>query len=132
MIVDTSAIVALVRGEPGRDEIHAALGASRLTRMSAASYVEMGAVLDRDSNTTRRRRIDTVLDDYRIAVEPVTAEQARIARKAYLDYGRGSGHPARLNLGDVFAYALAKTTREPLLFVGDDFSQTDVTSVLPR
>ena len=65
-------------------------------------------------------------------IEPVTAEQARIARAAYRDFGKGSGHPAQLNFGDCFAYALATTAAEPLLFNGNDFSQTDLASALPR
>jgi ribonuclease VapC len=65
-----------------------------------------------------------------IVIEPVTEEQAHIARQAYRDYGRGSGHPARLNFGDCFAYALARATGEPLLFKGDDFRHTDIASAV--
>jgi ribonuclease VapC len=65
-----------------------------------------------------------------IAIEPVTERQARIAREAYRDFGKGSGHPARLNFGDCFAYALAKDKNEPLLFKGTDFAETDVASAL--
>ena len=72
------------------------------------------------------RRFDDLVKEARIVIEPVTEVQARIAREAYRDFGKGSGHPAKLNFGDCFAYALAKTTGEPLLFKGDDFIQTDI------
>ena len=68
--------------------------------------------------------------DSEIVIEPVTAEQARIARQAYRDYGKGSGHPANLNFGDCFSYALAREKREPILFKGDDFLHTDLRSAL--
>ena len=77
------------------------------------------------------REFDTVLADLQISTVPFTAEQALIARAAYRDYGKGSGHPAQLNLGDCFAYALAKDSGEPLLYKGDDFGHTDVRSVFP-
>ena len=91
--------------------------------MSAASYLESGVVLDSRRDPVLSRSLDDFLE-----IEPVTAEQARIAREAYRDFGKGSGHPAQLNFGDCFAYALAKSTDEPLLFVGLDFSHTDVTA----
>lgn len=72
------------------------------------------------------RLVDRLLDDYGIQVEAVDADQARVAAQAYRDYGRGSGHPARLNLGDTYSYALAQVTGEPLLFRGDDFTHTDI------
>jgi ribonuclease VapC len=78
------------------------------------------------------RRLDDLLRVLDIAIESVTEEQARIAREAYRDYGHGSGHPARLNFGDCFAYALARVTGEPLLFKGDDFTHTDITPALER
>jgi len=87
-------------------------------------------VLDRH----RRGLVSEALDDYlegaALSVAPVTARQARIARAAYRDFGRGSGHPAKLNFGDCFAYALAIERDEPLLFKGDDFTHTDVRSAL--
>ena len=130
MIVDTSAVIALLRREPLAARIEDALAASIGTRMSAATYVELGIVVDRDPDPAQPRRADAILAAYGVAIEPVSVEQARVARAAYRDYGKGSGHPARLNLGDTFSYALASVTGEPLLFVGDDFTHTDITSAL--
>ncbi|MFA4896513.1 MULTISPECIES: type II toxin-antitoxin system VapC family toxin [unclassified Microbacterium] len=94
-------------------------------RVSVANWLEASIVVDNRSVSTQRDFEDlrTVAG---IALEPVTAEQAQIAREAYRRYGRGSGHPAKLNFGDCFAYALAVITGERLLFVGDDFSATDI------
>ena len=94
--------------------------------MSSANYLEVAIVIDANRNPLLSRRLDDLLLQTEIAVEPVTREQADIARAAYRDFGKGSGHPAALNFGDCFAYALAKSMREPLLFKGDDFSHTDV------
>ncbi len=134
MIVDTSAIVAIALDEPMRDDVLAALRAAQLTgadrSMSAATSVELGVVVDGRRNPVLARRVGDLLDERGVEVVPFDAEQARVARQAYRDFGRASGHPARLNLGDCFAYALASVRREPLLFVGDDFSRTDLRSVL--
>ena len=94
--------------------------------MSAANYVEAAVVIDASRDPIASRRFDELIAKAEIAIEPVTFEQARVAREAYRDFGRGSGHPAGLNFGDCFAYALAKTCGEPLLFKGEDFSRTDV------
>lgn len=131
MIVDTSALVAVLRGEKDARTLDDLLFDSNDAKMSAASYVEFGAVVDRDPDPVQRRRAATLVEDYGISIEPVTAEQAHVARDAYRELGRGSGHPARLNYGDTFSYALAAVTREPLLFVGDDFTHTDVVPALP-
>ncbi len=126
MIVDTSAIVTVVLGEPGADTLSEILLAASRPRMAAPTLVELYAVLDNRSSPAQRRRLDALLELYGIEVEPFTAEHAEIAREAYREFGRGSSHPARLNLGDCFAYALAAATRDRLLFVGDDFSRTDL------
>ena len=97
-----------------------------MRRISAATYVEIGAVIDGGRDPVASRLVDELLATAGIVIEPVTEAQARIAREAYRDFGKGSGHAAGLNFGDCFAYALAKATGEPLLFKGDDFSQTDV------
>ena len=94
--------------------------------LSAASYVEVGAVVDAARDAIASRRFDELLEMFQVIIEPVTASQARRAREAYRDFGRGSGHRAQLNFGDVFSYALATELRMPLLFKGRDFSETDV------
>ncbi len=94
--------------------------------LSAASYLETAIVLDGRRDPVQSAKLDDLLLDLEMKIEPVTAEQARIARQAYRDYGRGSGHRANLNFGDCFSYALARVKREPLLFKGDDFGFTDV------
>ena len=129
MIVDTSAIVALVLGEPSAAAVDRALREAHVVRMAAPTLVELGAVVDR-RGPDLRRGVDELLALYQVRVEPFDGDQARLAREAYRDYGRGSGHRARLNLGDVFSYALAVHHQEPLLFVGDDFCHTDVVPVL--
>lgn len=93
--------------------------------MSAVSYVEAGVVVDSNRNPVLSRRLDELLRDVQIGVEPVTLNQARIAREAYRDFGKGR-HRAGLNFGDCFAYALAKDKGEVLLFKGDDFCHTDI------
>lgn len=128
MIVDTSAIIAILRQEPDARRIAEAIEAAPVRRMSAATYVEVGAVIDGARDPVASRSVDELIAVAGITLEPVTSEQARIAREAYRDFGRGSGHPAGLDFGDCFAYALAKAMGEPLLFKGDDFSRTDVHS----
>ena len=127
MIVDTSAVVAILKEEPEAVRFLRDLTASEEPkRVSAANYLEAAIVVDANRNPLLSRRLDELIVETEIAVEPVTREQAEIARAAYRDFGKGSGHPAGLNFGDCFAYALAKSMREPLLFKGDDFSHTDV------
>jgi ribonuclease VapC len=126
VIVDTSVLVAILHNEPEASTFSELMEAADSLRMSAASYVELGIVVDGRKNPVVSRRMDEVIADAGISIEPVTERQARIAREAYRDFGRGSGHPARLNFGDCLAYALAKDMAEPMLFKGDDFSRTDV------
>lgn len=130
MIVDTSAIVALVLGEPTADAIEDALAHSSDARISAPTYVELVAVLNRSRRPEVARTIDRLLNSYGVRIEPFGAEHATIAAQAYRDYGKGGGHPAQLNLGDAFSYAAASIADEPLLFVGQDFARTDLRSVL--
>ncbi len=130
MIVDTSALIAILRDEPESMSYAKAIANATVRRISAANYVETAAVIDASRDPIASRQFDDLLQEARFVIEPVTEAQARIAREAYRDFGRGSGHPARLNLGDCFAYALAKATNEPLLFKGDDFTQTDIASAL--
>lgn len=127
MIIDTSAIIAILKEESDAPRFQRALTLStKRKRISAANYLEAGIVVDANRNPLLSRRLDDLIVQTEIEVQPVTLEQANIARAAYRDFGRGSGHPAGLNFGDCFAYALAKSMREPLLFKGDDFSHTDV------
>jgi len=126
MIVDTSALVAIIRGEPDRRAYQALIAQAREARISAASYVELGVVVDGPRDPVQSSSLDALLASARIRIEPFTASQARIARSAYERFGRGSGHPARLNMGDCFAYALARELGEPLLFKGRDFALTDI------
>ena len=127
MVLDTSAVVAILRNEPEAASFARAISRSTVRRLSAASYVEVGAVIDGGRDPVASRRLDELLEAMDAQIEPVTVAQARIARAAYRDYGRGSGHPAGLNYGDCFAYALARELGEPLLFKGNDFHHTDVT-----
>jgi len=126
MIVDTSALVAILRHEPEHLAFAKALDMAGILQMSAASYLELSIVIDGRRDPVMSREIDELIERFDIRIEPVTPEQARIARQAYRDYGRGSGHPANLNFGDCFSYALARAKREPILFKGDGFSHTDL------
>lgn len=126
MIVDTSALVAVIRGEDDAAVFVSAVRQAHRSRISAGNYLEAGIVIDRKRDAAASRRLDTLLSAMRIEVAPVTPTQAGIARQAYRDFGKASGHPARFNFGDCFAYALAIDTDEPLLFKGDDFAHTDV------
>ncbi len=126
MIIDTSAIIAILRQEPEAPKFAAAIEAAAVRRMSAATYVEIGAVIDGAGEPVASRLFDDLIATAKIVIEPVTAFQAGIAREAYRDFGKGRGHPTGLNFGDCFAYALAKANGEPLLFKGGDFSHTDV------
>jgi len=130
MIVDTSALIAILRDEPEAAACAAAIEAAPQRRMSAANFVEAAIVIDGSRDPIASRRLDDLVAEAQLAIEVVTAAHARIAREAYRDFGRGSGHPARLNFGDCFAYALARATGEPLLFKGNDFSYTDIASAL--
>jgi ribonuclease VapC len=129
VIVDTSALIAILRDEPEALVSAEAITAPTVCRMSAASFLEAAAVIDAGRDPVASRRFDELLAVAQIMIEPVTETQARIAREAYRDFGKGSGHPAQLNFGDCFAYALAKETGEPLLFKGDDFHHTDIAVV---
>jgi ribonuclease VapC len=130
MIVDTSAIVAILRDEPEAMSYAEAIAGARSRRVSAVNYVEAAAVIDGSRNPIASRRFDELFRDAGLRIEPVTEAQARIAREAYRDFGKGSGHAAGLNFGDCFAYALAKAMGEPILFKGSDFRHTDLEPVL--
>ena len=130
MIVDTSAVIAILRDEPDADSFAEAIENARIRRISAVNFVEAAAVIEGSRNPIANRKFDEFLRDAGLKVEPVSLEQAQIAREAYRDFGKSTGHPAKLNFGDCFAYALAKAMNEPILFKGQDFKHTDLTSVL--
>lgn len=131
MIIDTSALVAILRAEPEAPTLLDRLLDADTLQMSAASYLETGIVVDRLGDPTLSRRLDDLLHDLAVEVADVSEAQARRARRAYRDYGKGTGHAAGLNVGDCFSYALATETRQPLLFRGDDFGHTDVSVAIP-
>ena len=129
MIIDTSAVLAVVLGEPGFDVFAGAIAASEVRRISAASLLEGSIIAESRAGDRGLRQFDSFIRESELAVEPVTHEQALIAREGFSNYGKGR-HPAGLNFGDCFAYALAKSIGEPLLFKGEDFRQTDVLPAL--
>jgi ribonuclease VapC len=130
MILDASAVIAILRDEPEAARFARAIQDAGYRRISAVNYVEAAAVIDGSRDPVASRQFDDLLREARVTIEPVTQVQAKIARDAYRDFGKGSGHPARLNFGDCFAYALARAMGEPLLFKGGDFPHTDIASAL--
>ena len=127
MIVDSSAVVAVVLGEVEADAFRSAMALDNSVRMSAATLVEATMVIEGRTSPQGSQLLDELVEDASISIEPVTVEQAQEARRAWRRFGKGN-HAAALNFGDCFSYALAKTMDEPLLFKGKDFAQTDVKS----
>lgn len=130
MIVDTSAILALAFGEDTAAQLFDALSSSEVKRMSAANLFEALAVVDRRNDHDAIRLVEESIARFEIVVESVTPSQVAMARDAWNRFGKGSGHPAGLNFGDCFAYALAAELGEALLFVGNDFVHTDLRSAM--
>lgn len=130
MIVDSSALIAILREEHEAELFAEKIAAETRPAMSIVSLVESAVVADGQKNPVVSRRFDELVKVLGIQMQPATIEQGRLAREAYRDFGKGSGHPARLNFGDCFAYALAKDRAEPLLFKGEAFSATDVIRAL--
>ena len=128
MIVDTSALIAVLRGEAEAQAFATAIAETRLCRISAANYLEAAIVIDGSRSPIASRRFDDFIREAAIAIVAVTEEQAKVAREAFRDFGRGSGHAAQLNFGDCFAYALAIMSADRLLFKGEHFSHTGVAS----
>ncbi|HEX3882970.1 MAG TPA: type II toxin-antitoxin system VapC family toxin [Stellaceae bacterium] len=129
IVVDSSAVIALLSGEPSAPVLAARLAADPDRVMSVATYLEVGTVIATRSRSDRLGAIaflDTFLTGAEIELRPVDEAQARIALDARIRYGRGMGHGGVLNFGDTFSYALAKSLGAPLLFVGDDFTRTDI------
>jgi ribonuclease VapC len=126
MIVDSSALVSVLKREPDWSLLLEKMESADCVRISAASYLETSIVVDGLRSEAQSAKLDEVMLDVGMVIEPVTVEQAKIARQAYRAFGKGSGHPAGLNFGDCFSYALAREKREPLLYKGDDFVHTDL------
>ena len=126
MVIDTSAVLAWLKSEPERERIVQALEAHSVCRVSAVSVLEAHIVVRAREHPTMLGKLDRFLEEIDALVMAFDEQQARLAATAFQQYGKGQGHPAQLNLGDCVVYALAKAVGEPLLFVGDDFSQTDI------
>ncbi len=127
MVLDTSAIVAILESESTSSRLVAAIDAADTIRVSAATLVEAGIVVEARRGEGGGRELDLLMQRIRADIVSVTVEHAELARDAYRRFGKGQ-HPAGLNFGDCFSYALASALEEPLLFVGDDFAKTDVVS----
>jgi ribonuclease VapC len=125
VVVDSSALLAILLREPAAERLLAAISAAPARRVSAASVLEASLVLLSRVGEQGDLELDAVVRELGLEVEPVTADQLRIARDAGIEFGRGR-HPAGLNYGDLFSYSLAVSLGEPLLFAGEDFSKTDV------
>lgn len=126
MIVDTSAMVAIIRDDPDTKRLLQIVRGHPSPRISAGNLLELSMVIDGARNPALSAELDRIIITLGVITEPVTFEQVTIARDAFRRYGKGSGHGARLNYGDCFAYALARERGEPLLFIGNDFAQTDI------
>jgi ribonuclease VapC len=129
MIIDSSAIIAVINGESEAARFAQAIAAA-VCRISAVNYVEAAIVAD-NRGEAMRDAFDTLINEMGLIIEPVTPNQARIARRAYQTYGKGNHSKAKLNMGDCFAYALAKDLDQPPLFKGEDFPHTDITPAQP-
>jgi len=129
VIVDTSALLAVIFNEADEPRLVAAMVDATVLRMSAANWVEAALVVDSRKSPRAKVRFEDLIQELQVTLVPVSVETAYRCRSAHSDYGRGN-HPAKLNYGDCFAYALAKETREPLLFKGSDFAQTDIEPAL--
>jgi len=125
VILDSSAVIAILRAEPEAPAMAMAMESDETRGISAVNYVEAAVVIDSGRDPIASRRFDDFFSEAKILIESVTARQAEIAREAYRDFGKGR-HRAGLNFGDCFAYALAKEKDEALLFKGDDFRHTDI------
>ena len=125
MIVDASALLAILFGEPDAGRHEDAMASAVPLRMSVANVLEASIVVERRGGVTAAHELDTLLERAEVELVPVTVEQLEAARRAWRRFGKGN-HPAALNFGDCFAYALARTTGEPLLFKGEDFARTDI------
>ena len=131
IVVDTSALIAILDEEPDASTYAAAIADADPPLISAASVVEAGIVMFNRRGTKAAQKVDRLIEESGFQIESVTAQHARLARDAYATYGKGQ-KTAGLNFGDCFSYALAKATGLRLLFKGRDFSRTDIPSALPH
>ena len=129
MILDCSPLVAILAEEQDAELYIQAISRASRCRISAGNFIELSIVIESQFSAEAFQQCDALFRRVGIVIEPVTAEQAHLARQAFHDFGKGR-HPAGLNFGDCFAYALAKHTGEPLLFKGNDFKKTDIVSAL--
>jgi ribonuclease VapC len=125
MILDTSALVAILYREPEAIDFAKLIHDAHICRISVASHVELSMVIENQLGPDGMRQAEAFIRRAGVVVEPVTLDHGALARQAFLDFGKGR-HRAGLNFGDCFSYALAKATDEPLLFKGDDFALTDI------
>jgi ribonuclease VapC len=125
MVLDTSAILAILQDEPERRKFNEAIEAAETRSLSTASFDECSMILESRFGSDAVRDLDLFLAKAQITLVPVDADQADLARRAFREYGKGR-HPAGLNFGDCFSYALARALDEPLLFKGNDFIKTNV------
>ncbi|MCC5867723.1 MAG: type II toxin-antitoxin system VapC family toxin [Gammaproteobacteria bacterium] len=130
MVIDTSALLSILLDEPDAETMAQAIEAAAAPVISAATLVELSAVIIHKLGPEALEEIDALLATAGIEVEPLTATQARLARDAYTRFGKGRTHPAQLNLGDCFSYALAADLNRPLLFKGEDFKTTDIAAAI--
>jgi ribonuclease VapC len=128
MIIDTSALVAILYRESEAAAFAQIIYDAEVCRISVANYVELSMVVENQLGPEGMRQAEAFFRRAGIVIEPVTLDHGELARQAFLDFGKGR-HKAALNYGDCFSYALAKATGEPLLFKGNDFSQTDIEGV---
>ena len=129
MILDSSPLVAILADEPDAELYIQAISLAPRCRISAGNFIELSMVIESQFSIEMLQQCDALFRRVGIGIEPVNLEQAHLARQAFHDFGKGR-HPAGLNFGDCFAYALAKHTGEPLLFKGNDFRKTDIVSAL--
>jgi ribonuclease VapC len=131
MVIDTSAVAAILRDEPERRPFNETIEAAPDRHLSAATLVQRSIVFETRHGADAIRELDLFIATAAIQIVPVDAEQAHAAREGFRRFGKGR-HPARLNVGDCFSYAMARVLDQPLLLKGDDFSKTDVIAAVPR
>lgn len=128
MVIDTSAIIAILAQEDDAEALASAIQRDETRLLSVATLTEAGIVMTALFGEGGAADLDELIEQMQVEIVPLTEEHARLAREAFARFGKGR-HPARLNLGDCFSYALAKASGHPLLFKGNDFSRTDLVAV---